>query len=158
MAELDGLNNLKWFLPWLGLQINTVKQLSSHFVQIPFFLQLLCVHWSRVPFLAIWDALAFCSTLGMRKPNSVNDKKGWPAHPNHLMPGAHKPQAIRPYCVLFATSNATKTQWRVRSFYKLSSQNVGVLVKKHCPSNGLNPALQLTLTFAPPPTKSLLPA
>lgn len=27
-------------------------------------------------FLAIWDALPFCSTLGMKNPNSVNDKKG----------------------------------------------------------------------------------
>lgn len=48
--------------------------------------------------------------FGHEKPNSVNDKKGWSAHPSHLMPGAHKPQEIRPCCVVFATSGATKAQ------------------------------------------------
>lgn len=67
------------------------------------------------------------------KPNSVNDKKGWSAHPSHLKPGAHKPQEIRPFCVLFATSGATKTQQKVL-FYKLCWQNSGVLVDVRCPS------------------------
>lgn len=74
--------------------------------------------------------------FGNEKPNSVNDKKGWSAHPSHLMPGAHKPQEIRPDCGLFATSGATKTQRKVLSFYKLCCQNGGVLARRLCPSTG----------------------
>lgn len=46
-------------------------------------------------------------------PDSVNDKKGWSAQPDHCMPAAHKPQGTRPCCVPFLLNGCnTKTaEW-----------------------------------------------
>lgn len=57
--------------------------------------------------------LYFLLHSGNENPDSVNDKKGWSAHPNHGMPAAHKPQGTRPCCVPFLMNGCnTKTaEW-----------------------------------------------
>lgn len=104
-----------------------MKPLFSLCVQITF--SRICCELSRAnavtistPFPAIWVAVAFCSTLEHEKPNSVNDKKGWSAHPSHTTPGAHNAQEIGlPLC--YSLQVVRQKHWRVLWLYKLCCQN-----------------------------------
>jgi len=131
-SEYDGLNPRLLFWSCAAYQ---------------FFFLCLCLALTRDTFslfffFGAW--LAFCSTLKRDKPNSVNDKKGWSAHPSHLTPGAHTHthtcahtlRHIRLVAVLFATSGATITQSEKRKntpFYTTCRQDGG--------AGTLNPAL-----------------